>query len=107
THCGTRPPVIYVYTGASVTPDDIYNSPDTTDPASAAQPLTTATAALNSMNDYAYSIAFLPSGDYTVAFTCDPDDPAVDESATPGVIHFVVFSQAVAVTANMTTMVNF
>src|SRR6266403_537600 len=108
THCGTRPPVIYVYTGAGVTPDDIYNSPDTTDPASAAQPLTTATAALNSMNDYAYSIAFLPSGNYTVAFTCDPDDPAVDESAlTPVPIHFAVFSQAVAVTANMTTTVNF
>jgi hypothetical protein len=112
THCGTRPPVVYVYTGANVQPDDIYNATgsitDTdTDPASAAQPLTTATAALNSMNDYAYSIAFLPSGNYTVAFTCDPDDPAVDESATSGLIHFVVFSQAVAVTANMTTTVNF
>jgi len=109
THCGTRPPVIYVYTGAAgVTPDAIYNSPDTTDPASAAQPLTTATAALNTLNNYAYSIAFLPSGNYTVAFTCDPDDPAVDESAlTPVAIHFAVFSQTVAVTANMTTTVNF
>ena len=111
THCGTRPPVIYVYTGAGVSPDDIYNPPmgmTDTDPASTAEPLTTATAALNSMNDYAYSIAFLPSGNYTVAFTCDPDDPAVDESAlTPVPIHFAVFSQAVAVTANMTTTVNF
>ena len=106
-HCSsTQPPVVYVYTGGSVTPDDIYNSPDTTDPASAAQPLTTATAALNSMNDYAYSIAFLPSGTYTVAFTCDPDDPAADESATPGLIQFAT-PQAVTVTANMTTTVNF
>jgi hypothetical protein len=103
--CGTRPPVVYVYAGGSVTPDDIYNSPDTTDLPSAAQPLTTATAALNSMNDYAYSIAFLPSETYTVAFTCDPDDPTVDESAL-GTIHFAA-TQAVAVTANMTTMVNF
>ena len=112
-NCGTRPPVVYVYTGGSVTPDDIYNATgsitDTdTDPASAAQPLTTATAALNSMNDYAYSIAFLPAGTYTVAFTCDPDDPAVDESAlTPDPIHFAIYPQAVAVTANMTTTVNF
>jgi hypothetical protein len=104
-NCSKRPPVVYVYTGGSVTPDDIYNSPDTTDPASAAQPLTTATAALNSMNDYAYSIAFLPSGPYTVTFTCDPDDPTIDESAL-GTIHFAS-PQAVAVTANMTTMVNF
>jgi len=106
-NCGMRPPVVYVYTGGSVTPDDIYNSPDMTDLPSAAQPLTTATAALNSMNDYAYSIAFLPSGPYTVTFTCDPDDPTVDESSlTPDPIHFAA-TQAVAVTANMTTMVNF
>jgi hypothetical protein len=109
-NCGTRPPVVYVYTGAGVIPDDIYNPPmgmTDTDPA-AAEPLTTATAALNSMNQYAYSIAFLPSGNYTVAFTCDPDDPAVDESAlTPDPIHFAIHPQAVAVTANMTTMVNF
>jgi hypothetical protein len=108
-HCSsTQPPVVYVYvnTGAVVTPDDIYNSPDATDLASAAQPLTTATAALNSMSDYAYSIAFLPAGAYTVTFTCDPDDPTVDESATPGLIQFAT-PQAVAVTANMTTMVNF
>jgi hypothetical protein len=111
THCGTLPPVVYVYTGPGVIPDDIFNPPagmtDTTDPASAAQPLTTATAALNSMNDYAYSIAFLPSGTYTVAFTCDPDDPTVDESATPGLIQFAKYPTAVTVTANMTTMVNF
>jgi hypothetical protein len=110
-NCSKRPPVVYVYMGPSVTPDDIYNPPagmtDTTDPASAAQPLTTATAALNSMNDYAYSIAFLPSGTYTVAFTCDPDDPTVDESATPGLIQFAKYPTAVTVTANMTTMVNF
>jgi hypothetical protein len=109
-NCSTRTPVVYVYTGAGAIPDDIYNPPMGTtdmDPA-AAEPLTTATAALNSMNVYAYSIAFLPSGSYTVAFTCDPDDPAVDESAlTADPIHFAIYPQAVAVTANMTTTVNF
>src|SRR5205814_4766168 len=66
-----------------ISPDDIFNPPagTDTDPAVGPQPLTTATAALNSMNDYAYSVAFLPAGTYTVAFTCDPDDPSIDESA--------------------------
>jgi hypothetical protein len=110
-HCSsTQPPVVYVYAGAGagVTPDDIFNPPagTDTDPAVGAQPLTTATAALNSMSDYAYSIAFLPAGAYTVTFTCDLDDPAIDESATPGLIQFAT-PQAVTVTANMTTTVNF
>lgn len=108
TKCTTPPPVVYVYAGAGVTPDDIYNPPagmPDMDPAVGAQPLTTATAALNSMSDYAYSIAFLPAGAYTVTFTCDPDSPTVDESAT-GAIHFAT-PQTVAVTANMTTTVNF
>jgi len=110
-NCGTRPPVVYVYTGANVAPDDIYIPPAGTtdmDPASSAEPLTTATAVLNSMNEYAYSIAFLPAGTYTVAFTCDPDDPSVDEAAlTPDPIQFKIYPQAVAVTANMTAMANF
>ncbi len=110
-NCGTRPPVVYVYTGAGVQPDDIYKAPagtTDTDPASAAEPLTTATAALNSMSDYAYNVAFLPAGTYTVAFTCDPDDPTVDEDTlTPDPIHFTIYPQAVAVTANMTAMANF
>jgi len=55
-----------------------------------------------------YSIAFLPAGTYTVAFTCDPDDPSVDEAAlTPDPIQFKIYPQGVAVTANMTTMANF
>ena len=111
TNCTSRPPVVYVYAGAGVTPDDIFNPPAGTtdmDPTSSAEPLTTATAALNSMNDYAYSIAFLPAGTYTVAFTCDPDDPSIDESAlNPDPIHFVVYPTAVMVTTNMTSMVNF
>jgi hypothetical protein len=110
THCGTLPPVVYVYAGTVVTPDDIYNPPVgmTDTDSSTSEPLTTATAARNSMSNYTYSIAFLSSGTYTVAFTCDPDDPAVDESARmPDPIHFVVYPQAVVVTANMTTTVNF
>ena len=104
----TRIPAVYVYAGASVTPDDIYNPPSgttDTDAATTAEPLTTSAATLNSMSDWVYTIAFLPAGTYTVAFTCDPDDPAVDESATSA----IVFStpQPAIVTAGMTTTVNF
>ena len=110
-NCGTRAPVVYVYSGTGVQPDDIYVPPtgmSDTDTAPLTEPLTTATAALNSMNEYAYSVAFLSAGTYTVAFTCDPDDPSVDESAlSTDPIHFVVFPQAVTVSANGTTTVDF
>src|SRR5262249_31718980 len=81
-NCGTSAPVGYVYRGAARRPDDIYVAPDGTtdvDAAGSAEPLTTTIAALNSSSQYTYSVAFLPAGTYTVAFTCDPDDPTVDE----------------------------
>jgi hypothetical protein len=109
-NCGTQAPVVYVYPGASVTPDDIYLPPEGTtdvDAAGTAEPLTTATAALNS-SQYAYSVAFLPAGTYTVTFTCDPDDPTVDEDTlSPNPIHFFAPTQSVTVSANMTSTANF
>ncbi len=106
TACGTRAPVVYVYAGASVTPDDIYVPDSGTLPP--VQPLVTTTAALNSSSLYAYTIAFMPAGTYTVAFSCDADDPAIDETALmPPTIHFTTYPQAVTVTNNMTTTVDF
>jgi hypothetical protein len=71
------------------------------------EPLVTATAALDSSSVYACSVPFLTTGTYTVAFTCDPDDPNVDESAQTGGIHFAVYPQAVTVSTNQTSTVNF
>lgn len=114
-NCSTRPPVVYIYPGSGVVPDDVYNpingitdaSPAAGSPAEV-EPLVTATAALNSNSMYAYSVAFLTTGNYTVAFTCDSDDPAIDESAlTPNPIHFAVYSSTVAVATNQTSIVNF
>src|SRR5215471_18941646 len=97
--CGTHPPVVYLYQGANVTPDNLFTPPagtTDTDAAGTGEPFTTATAALNSMSEYAYTIAFLPAGTYTVAFTCDPDDPTVDEDTlTPNPIHFATYPQPV------------
>jgi hypothetical protein len=110
-NCGTHPPVVYVYQGANVMPDDVYSPPagaTDVDAAGSAEPLTTSTAALNSTSEYAYSVAFLPAGSYTVAFTCDPDDPSVDEDTlTPDPIQFVTYAQPVVVTANATSTANF
>jgi hypothetical protein len=104
--CGTHAPVVYVYPGANVMPDDIYLPPagaSDVDLAGTAEPLTTATAALNSASLYAYSVGFLPVGTYTVAFTCDPDDPTVDEDT----INFTTYTQPVTVSTNMTSTANF
>ena len=111
-NCSAHVPVVYIYPGSGVTPDDIYNpaSGAVDAPATPAEvePLVTATAALNSSSVYAYSMPFLPAGTYTVAFTCDPDDPNVDESAlSPSPIHFDTHPQAVTVVNQQTSTVNF
>jgi hypothetical protein len=113
-NCGTQPPVVYLYQGANVTPDNLFTPPSgtsgtsDTDAAGTGEPFTTATAALNSMSEYAYTIAFLPAGTYTVAFTCDPDDPSVDEDTlTPNPLHFATYPQPLTVSANTTSAANF
>jgi hypothetical protein len=110
-NCGAHAPVVYLYSGAGVIPDDIYNPASgatDTDATGTAEPLTTSTAPLNSSSDYAYTIGFVPAGTYTVAFTCDTDDPNVDESALlPDPIHFTVYSQPVVVMANQSSTANF
>jgi hypothetical protein len=70
-------PAVYVFEGASVTPDDI----DGTAP----EPVTTATVKLDSgSGTYKYKAAFLEAGSYTVAYTCQAalDDPAVNDALT-------------------------
>src|SRR5262249_44971305 len=110
-NCGAAPPVVYIYPGSAITPDDIYvpvAGASDTDAAPLTEPLATTTASLNSMGDYAYSIAFVPAGTYTAAFTCDPDDPSIDESElTPDPIHFAVYPQPVTVSAGMVATANF
>jgi hypothetical protein len=71
-------------------------------------PLVTSTATLNQTGQYAYHIAFVPVGSYTVAFTCNDDDPLVDESAlVPNPITFTVYPQTVNIAVGMTTTANF
>jgi hypothetical protein len=63
--------------GSDVLTDD-YDGVDA-DP-NGADPLT---SAMVDKNTFAYTIGFVPAGDYRVAYTCDLDDAAVDADAAP------------------------
>ncbi|GLQ32759.1 DUF4382 domain-containing protein [Litoribrevibacter albus] len=67
--------VVYVFSGAGVTPDDL----DGTDP----EPLSSASVNFSEEGGvYSYTAAFLEAGDYTLSYTCDADDSEVDEVLT-------------------------
>ncbi|MBT8435958.1 MAG: DUF4382 domain-containing protein [Gammaproteobacteria bacterium] len=66
---------VYVYAGHNITPDDIDQSP----PQSFAPYATTSIAYDNAIIGYLYEAAFLPAGDYTIAFTCNADAEDLDD----------------------------
>ena len=116
----TNLPTVYVYSAQSatvnVTPDDIFTGTEETTE-TPVQPIVTQLTTYDTANGSAsFNIQWLASdsgyNEYTVAFTCDPDDPSVDESAivppatTPS-ITFNTYSTPVAVTTGMATTVNF
>lgn len=95
---GDCDPLIYVYEGADVDPDDMGGS--------LSEPLTTAEVAQdpNNAGAWSYSVPFLSPMDYTVAFTCDAlvdVDPEADE-----MVEFLA-SENATVTADMDAQVNF
>lgn len=72
-------PAAYLFTDADATPDDLGS-------ASATEPLTSAGIELreaegNGPEEYAFTMGFVPAGEYTVAWTCeaDTDDPEADD----------------------------
>ena len=71
-------PKVYIFSGSGVTPDDIEEASGTD-----ADPLVVASVAIqNGSTAYPYRAAFLPSGPYTVAFTCGDDDATADDTLT-------------------------
>jgi hypothetical protein len=93
-------PAVYVFAGSGVTPDDIDGI--------AADPVTTATVKLDNMGAYRYMAAFLETGSYTIAYTCDAvaDDPLVDNTLIAPPVNFSG-TTTVSVTANTDTVHNF
>lgn len=87
-------PAVYVYRGHGVDAGDLGGS--------GAVPLSSALPFFDGSSDPAYKLAFLPAGDYTVAFTCAAadDDPDADDA-----VSFV--EKETAVRAGSTTRIDF
>lgn len=91
-------PKVYVFSGANVVPDDIEDVTAGTD----VDPLIVAAVdVVSGATQYPYQAAFVPVGDYTLAFTCSDDDPTKDETLTFSA------SQNASVVANTITTINF
>ena len=104
---------VYVYAGHNVTPDDIYDGDNV---------LTTAKVLYDS-GSYKYVAAYLPTDSaadpipYTVALTCDADDPEINQNNDPDNLNGddVIFNDGVIVGSgknadvytNQTTVVDF
>jgi hypothetical protein len=72
-------PKVYVFAGANVPPDDIEDVTAGTD----VDPLIVVPVhVVSGAAQFEYHAAFVPAGDYTVAFTCSDDDPTADETLT-------------------------
>jgi hypothetical protein len=105
--CADAAPMLYLYSGANVVPDDIYNPADSsTDTAPEVDPLTTALAFRNGSGQWEYRFGFVQTGTYTLAYTCDDDDPLVDENSTTPLV-FVSFAAPISVSAGQTATANF
>jgi len=92
-------PKVYVFDGTGVTPDDIEEVTATTpdvDPL-----LVAGVNIVNGATQYAYRLAFVPAGNYTVAFTCGDDDPTNDDTLT------FLPAQNVTVQINLVSTVDF
>lgn len=88
-------PAVYIYEGSDVTPDDVGSS---------VEPVTSSLVEMSdATGEFEYSAAFLATGDYTVALTCDADAdaPEVDDDIT------FVAQQNATVEVDTTTTVNF
>ena len=88
---------IYVYAGADVTPGDLGGED--------AQPVTTKLVDTDAtgVTEFEYELAFMATGEYTLAFTCeaDLDDPETDDTLTWLATH------SVTVTAGGSATVDF
>jgi hypothetical protein len=94
---------VYVYMGADMTPEDMSSSGTSS---AGDQPLTSAAVVLNiDTGDYEYVAAFLPTGPYTLAFTCQASDD--DPEANDEIAFMPAGGLTTTVAAGQTTKLNF
>lgn len=87
---------VYAYSGSDIVPDDIDDL--------APEPVATSGVTLNNLSQYAYNIAYLSAGDYTIAATCHADLDEPDED-NPNVVF--VGAGNVSVLAGVETVFDF
>lgn len=91
-------PKVYVFGGSGVVPDDLEEANTTGD----VDPIVVASINVqNGATTHPYNAAFMPPGDYTVAFTCSDDPATTDEVLT------FVGTKNVSVQANLSAIANF
>lgn len=90
---GTEGKSIYVFSGANTSPQDIQGN--------SADPFTTANISGDSSNGYTYTVGFIPSGDYTLAFTCNAD---LDNINFPNPVIFLETANVSVVSTEQTTL---
>lgn len=92
---------VYVFDGYDAQLDDVYIPFNDAVPAGQNNPV--ATAPITYSTSYLYNVAFLPSGNYTAAVTCDGENDHADTDDVLG------FSTAIntSVTAGQTTTIDF
>jgi hypothetical protein len=92
-------PKVYIFAGAGAVADDVETTSAVTPDV---DPLQVANVnVVNGATQYSYRAAFMPAGDYTVAFTCTADDPVNDETLTFSA------AQNTTVQTNLISTVNF
>lgn len=85
--------LVYVFSGADVIPDD-YDS-------TAPEALTASKVMLDGESGtYKYSVPFLNSGNYTISYSCNLDDTAVDELLTFNQTQNISISKDTSTTVN-------
>ncbi len=91
-------PGVYLYAGNVAAPEDFNSTAPATD---TSQPITAQLPVASSTPPYAYTFGALPTGTYTLAFTCNAagDNPAQADPA----VTFKPVVTGIAVTANQTT----
>ncbi len=86
--------LVYVFTGSDVTPDDYDEN--------TSNALSAGKVSLNDESgNYTFTVPFLSSGNYTIAYSCTIDDTLLDETLT------FVQAQNVTINTNTTTSADF
>ena len=100
---GCDSPSVYLFTGELTEEqlDDMDIDVDGTTAEDDVEPLATVNIPTEGGGNYNYTIGFISAGTHTVAFTCDEDDPAVDDDLS------FIQVQTEVITASNTTTVDF